>query len=85
MNEVLIGILTGIGVFLITFTISAFIRRAGFESRNDRMQEAIENILKENRVQMQVLLPLVMAVRGDRPNGELERAMKLLEEYMINK
>lgn len=83
--EIIIGIVSGVGVFIITYIISAIIRKAEFETRNDRLQKAIEELQQENKVILKVLLPLVLSVKGQKPNGELTRALELLDEYLINK
>lgn len=83
--EIAIGIVIGICTGAVMILINALVRRVGMQSRSDRLEIAIEDLKKEQKVILQVLLPLVLAVNGEKPNGELHRALQLLNEYMINK
>ena len=65
--------------------INALVRRAKVQTRTDRIEESLEKLEDGHKVTMQVLLPLVLSVKGEKPNGELERALSLLNEYLIRK
>lgn len=49
------------------------------------LKEAIGELKEENKTVMKVLLPLVLAVSGHKPNGEVKAALKLLDNYLIEK
>ena len=79
------GIVVGVIIAIATILINALVRRTGVKTRTDRLEEDIEE-LKEGQVAiLEVLLPLILALKGGKPNGEVERALQRLNEYMIKK
>lgn len=81
IESIIIGIAVGVSVMLIT----AGVNRAGIKTRNDLIVEKLEKLENGHAITMQVLLPLVLAVKGDKPNGEVDRALHLLNDYLIKK
>lgn len=81
LEGIIIGICVGVGMLL----INTAIQRAGIRTRNDLILEKLQKLEDGHEVTMQVLLPLVLAVHGDKPNGEVERALRLLNDYLIKK
>lgn len=81
IESIIVGIAVGVGVMLIT----AGVNRAGIKTRNDDIIDRLERLEEGHRTTMQVLLPLVLAVKGEKPNGEVERALSLLNDYLIKK
>lgn len=79
------GIVIGVVVAVITILVNAFVHRMGVQTRTDRLEEKIDRLEEGHKVTMQVLLPLVLSVKGEKPNGELERALSLLNDYFIKK
>ena len=79
------GIIIGVITASIMILINALVRRAKVQTRTDRIEESLEKLEDGHKVTMQVLLPLVLSVKGEKPNGELERALSLLNEYLIRK
>lgn len=79
------GIIIGVITASIMILINALVRRAKVQTRTDRIEESLEKLEDGHKVTMQVLLPLVLSVKGEKPNGELERALMLLNEYLIRK
>lgn len=85
MTSMLEGIIVGIVTASIMILINALVRRSGVKTRTDRMEESLKKLEKGHEVTMQVLLPLVLALKGNKPNGEVERALQLLNNYLIQK
>ena len=81
IESIIVGIAVGVGVMIIT----AGVNRAGIKTRNDDIIDRLERLEEGHRTTMQVLLPLVLAVKGEKPNGEVERALSLLNDYLIKK
>ena len=79
------GIIVGVIIAIATILINSIIHRIGVQTRTDRLEEKIDELTEGHKVTMQVLLPLVLAVKGEKPNGEVERAMALLNDYLIKK
>ena len=79
------GIIVGVIIAVATILINSIIHRIGVQTRTDRIEEKIDELTEGHKVTMQVLLPLVLAVKGEKPNGEVERAMALLNDYLIKK
>ena len=79
------GIIVGVIIAVATILINSIIHRIGVQTRTDRLEEKIDELTEGHKVTMQVLLPLVLAVKGEKPNGEVERAMALLNDYLIKK
>lgn len=79
------GIIVGVIIAVATILINSIIHRIGVQTRTDRLEEKIDELTEGHKVTMQVLLPLVLAVKGEKPNGEVERAMALLSDYLIKK
>lgn len=79
------GIIVGVIIAVVTILINGIIHRIGVQTRTDRLEEKIDELTEGHKVTMQVLLPLVLAVKGEKPNGEVERAMALLNDYLIKK
>lgn len=79
------GIVIGVVVAVITILVNAFVHRMGVQTRTDRLEEKIDRLEEGHKVTMQVLLPLVLSVKGEKPNGEVERALNLLNDYLIKK
>ena len=78
------GIIIGVVVAVITILVNAFVHRMGVQTRTDRLEEKIDRLEEGHKVTMQVFL-LVLSVKGEKPNGELERALNLLNDYFIQK
>lgn len=79
------GIIVGVIIAVATILINSIIHRIGVQTRTDRLEEKVDELMEGHKVTMQVLLPLVLAVKGEKPNGEVERAMALLNDYLIKK
>lgn len=79
------GIVVGIIIAVATIIINAFFRRADIKTREDRLAEDVEALKQGQVAILEVLLPLVLALKGGKPNGELERALKRLNDYIIHK
>jgi len=79
------GIVVGVIIAIATILINALVRRTGVQTRSDRMEEDLAELRKGQQMTFQVLLPLVLSVKGQKPNGELERALELLNDYLIKK
>lgn len=79
------GIIVGVIIAAATILINSMVHRIGVRTRTDRLEEKIDELTEGHKVTMQVLLPLVLAVKGEKPNGEVERAMALLNDYLIKK
>ena len=79
------GIVVGVIIAIATILINALVRRTGVQTRSDRMEEDLMELKKGQQMTFQVLLPLVLSVKGQKPNGELERALELLNDYLIKK
>ena len=79
------GIIVGVIIAVATILINSIVHRIGVQTRTDRLEEKIDELTEGHKVTMQVLLPLVLAVKGEKPNGEVERAMALLNDYLIKK
>ena len=79
------GIVVGVIIAIATILINALVRRTGVQTRSDRMEEDLKELKEGQRTIFQVLLPLVLSVKGQKPNGELERALELLNDYLIKK
>lgn len=79
------GIIVGVIIAAATILINSIVHRIGVRTRTDRLEEKIDELTEGHKVTMQVLLPLVLAVKGEKPNGEVERAMALLNDYLIKK
>ena len=79
------GIIVGVIIAVVTILINGIVHRIGVQTRTDRLEEKIDELTEGHKVTMQVLLPLVLAVKGEKPNGEVERAMALLNDYLIKK
>lgn len=79
------GIIVGVITASIMILINALVRRTGVKTRTDRIEETLVKLEKGHEVTMQVLLPLVLSVKGQKPNGEVERALLLLNDYLIKK
>ena len=79
------GIVVGVITASIMILINALVRRVGVQTRTDRVEQKIDDLTKGHEVTMQVLLPLVLALKGGKPNGEVERALSLLNDYLIKK
>ena len=79
------GIIVGVAVAAITILINALVRRAGVKTRQDALIEEVQELKVGNETILKVLLPVVLSVKGQKPNGEVEAALKLLNKYMIEK
>lgn len=79
------GIVVGVIIAIASILINALVRRTGVKTRSDRMEEDLKELKEGQRTIFQVLLPLVLSVKGQKPNGELERALELLNDYLIKK
>ena len=79
------GIVVGVIIAIATILINALVRRTGVQTRSDRMEKDLMELKKGQQMTFQVLLPLVLSVKGQKPNGELERALELLNDYLIKK
>lgn len=79
------GIVIGVVIGVVMLVINSLVHRSGIQTRTDRLEEKIDRLEEGHKVTMQVLLPLVLSVKGEKPNGELERALYLLNDYLIKK
>lgn len=79
------GIVIGIVIGVVMLVINTLVHRMGVRTRTDRLEEKIDKLEEGHKVTMQVLLPLVLSVKGEKPNGEVERALILLNDYFIKK
>ena len=79
------GIIVGVAVGAIMVLVNALVRRAGVKTRQDLLIEEVGELREGNETILKVLLPVVLSVKGQKPNGELEAALKLLNKYMIEK
>ncbi len=79
------GIIVGVAVGAVMILINAIVRRAGVKTRQDILIDDVRELREGNETILKVLLPLVLSVKGQKPNGELEEALKLLNKYMIEK
>ncbi len=79
------GIVIGIVIGVVMLVINTLVHRMGVRTRTDRLEEKIDKLEEGHKVTMQVLLPLVLSVKGEKPNGEVERALTLLNDYFIKK
>lgn len=85
VTEMLEGVIIGIIIGVVMLIINAFIHRTGIQTRTDRLEKDIEE-LKEGQIAiLEVLLPLILALKGNKPNGEVERALQRLNDYIIHK
>ena len=79
------GIIVGVAVGALMILINALVRRAGVKTRQDALIEEVQELKVGNETILKVLLPVVLSVKGQKPNGEVEAALKLLNKYMIEK
>lgn len=79
------GIIVGVAVGAVMILINALVRRAGVKTRQDALIEEVQELKVGNETILKVLLPVVLSVKGQKPNGEVEAALKLLNKYMIEK
>lgn len=79
------GIIVGVAVGAVMILINALVRRAGVKTRQDALIEEVQELKAGNETILKVLLPVVLSVKGQKPNGEVEAALKLLNKYMIEK
>lgn len=79
------GIIVGVAVGVAMIIINAIVRRVGVKTKQDLMAEDIGELKDGITTILKVLLPVVLSVKGQKPNGELEAALRLLNKYMIEK
>lgn len=79
------GLVTGVIIAAITILINGAIHRMSVQTRTDRLEKKIEELEQGQKVILKVLLPLVLALKGGKPNGEVEEALRDLNEYLIRK
>lgn len=79
------GIIVGVAVGAVMILINALVRRVGVKTRQDALIEEVQELKVGNETILKVLLPVVLSVKGQKPNGEVEAALKLLNKYMIEK
>ena len=79
------GIIVGVAVGALMILINALVLRAGVKTRQDALIEEVQELKVGNETILKVLLPVVLSVKGQKPNGEVEAALKLLNKYMIEK
>ena len=79
------GIIIGVAIGVVMLVINAIVHRANIQTRTDRLEQDIEELKDGQRAILEVLLPLVLALEGGKPNGELKQALKRLNEYLIKK
>ena len=89
MNEIIMGIIAGAGTGLATTGIYALIRRLRVKTKNDEAIERLERQMHDfgegQKVLFKLLLPVLLAVKGGKPNGELTEALHLYNQYMQDK
>jgi len=79
------GIITGIIIAIASILINALVRRTGVQTRTDRLEKEVEDLKRGQIAILEVLRPLIVALQGGKPNGELEQASRRLDEYLIKK
>lgn len=89
MTDIIIGAATGLCTALLTSIAFAIVRRFRFTTKNDECIEEIKKSLAElaeaQKVQFKLLLPLLIKAKSGKTNGELDEAIHLYNEYMVNK
>lgn len=79
------GIVIGVVIGVVMLVVNALVHRARIQTRTDRLEEDMEALKQGQITILEVLLPLVLALKGNKPNGEVERALQKLNEYIIHK
>lgn len=79
------GIIIGVVVGVVMLIVSGLLQRANVQTRTDRLEKDIEELKAGQVAILEVLLPLVLALKGNKPNGEVENALKRLNDYIIHK
>ena len=79
------GIIIGVVIGVVMLVINGLLHRANVQTRTDRLEKDIEELKAGQVAILEVLLPLVLALKGNKPNGEVENALKRLNDYIIHK
>ena len=87
--EIIAPIMIGLATTAVTALLGAFIRRFHFGTKSDavmaEMKEELSELGKGQKVIFKLLLPLLLAARDGKTNGELKEALHLYNEYMQEK
>ena len=79
------GIIVGVIIAVITILINAFVHRTGIQTRNDRIEQKVDDIEEGQKVVFKALLALLIAQHDGKTNGECEDALRSLNEFLIKK
>ena len=79
------GIAVGAATALLAMLLQWTVRQIGAVTRNDRIEQAIKEIQQGQIAILTVLKPLIVAVKGEEHNGDLVKAEKELDEYLITR
>ena len=89
MENIIWGIIAGVGTALLTSSIFALIRRIRIRTRCDEAIEDIRHVVDElsagQHLLFKLILPILVKMRDGQNNGELREALRLYNEYMQNK
>lgn len=85
MTKMIEGIIIGVAIGVVMLIINRVMARVDVQTRTDRLEIDIKELKEGQKAILEVLLPLVLALKGGKPNGEVERALKRLNEYLIQK
>ncbi|MDL2238168.1 hypothetical protein LJC56_10160 [Christensenellaceae bacterium OttesenSCG-928-K19] len=82
-------VITSVAVFLCTTAIGFFAGKLSVKTKTELMVEKLHVRMDESEAAMQVvlacLLPLLIKAKDGKTNGELERALRLLNSFLIKK
>lgn len=81
IEGILIGVITASAMII----INSFIRRVGANTRTDRLEQKMEKMMEGQIAILTVLRPTIVAIKGDKHNGDLVHAEQILDEYLIRK
>lgn len=79
------GIVVGVVIGVVMLVINGIVHKVNIQTRTDRLEKDIEELKAGQVAILEVLLPLILALKGGKPNGEVERAMQRLNDYIIHK
>ena len=89
MENVIWGVIAGVGTALLTSAIFALIRRIRIRTRCDEsienVQRAVDELSTGQHLLFKLILPILVKMRDGQNNGELREALRLYNEYMQNK
>ena len=89
MDGIISAIISGVSVAILTAIIFAIAGRLKLRTKTDEdikeIKESLVELDKGQRVLFKMILPLLIAARDGRTNGELAEAIKLYNQYMQEK